>query len=114
MHEMSLAAEILRIVAEAASREGFRRVAALRLEAGALAGVEPDALRFALDCVVDGTCLAGARVTIDEPPGRGWCTRCACEVLLASRADACPGCGAQGLRPTGGDALRVVEVIVQD
>ncbi|MFY8087120.1 MAG: hydrogenase/urease maturation nickel metallochaperone HypA, partial [Rubrivivax sp.] len=41
MHEMSLAGGILRLVEEAAAREAFQRVSCLRLEAGALAGVEP-------------------------------------------------------------------------
>ena len=48
MHELSLAAEILRLVQASAAREPFARVARLRLEAGALAGVEVRALRFAL------------------------------------------------------------------
>jgi hydrogenase nickel incorporation protein HypA/HybF len=90
VHELSLAAEILRLVQDAAARERFQRVAMLRLEAGALAGVEVGALRFALDAVAPGTCLEGASIDIEEPPGRG--------VLL---------------RPNGGDALRVLDLLVQ-
>ncbi len=40
MHEISLAGGILRMVEEAAAREHFWRVSKLRLEIGALAGVE--------------------------------------------------------------------------
>ena len=58
MHEASLAGGILRIVEDAARRDGFGRVKALRVEAGRLAGVEVRALRFALDAIAPGTvCL---------------------------------------------------------
>jgi hydrogenase nickel incorporation protein HypA/HybF len=57
MHELSLAGGIVSMVEAAAEREHFRRVAQLRLEVGALAGVEPQALRFALTAIVPGTCL---------------------------------------------------------
>ena len=112
MHELSLAAEILRLVQDAAAREHFQHVAMLRLEAGALAGVEVGALRFALDAIVPGTCLAGAQIDIEEPPGRAWCAHCANNVPIASRADPCPLCGGVPLCPTGGDALRVLDLLV--
>ena len=70
MHELSLADEIVRLVQDAATREHFRRVATLRLEAGTHAGVEVSALRFALEAIAPGTCLEGARIEIDEPPTR--------------------------------------------
>jgi len=64
MHEASLAGGILKLVEDSARREGFARVTALRLEAGQLAGVEPRALRFALEALAPGTCLDGARFEI--------------------------------------------------
>jgi hydrogenase nickel incorporation protein HypA/HybF len=114
MHELSLAGGVLRVVEDAARREGFVRVKQLRLEAGVLAGVELRALRFALDAIAPGTVLDGAAIHIDEPPGRAWCLRCATTVPIASRADACPHCGGHQLQPTGGTELRVVELIVHD
>ena len=114
MHELSLAGDILRLVEESARRERFRRVGQLRLEAGALAGVEVSALRFALEAIAPGTCLEGAQITIDEPPGRAWCTRCETSVIIGSRADPCPLCGGYPVQPTGGGELRVLELLVQD
>jgi hydrogenase nickel incorporation protein HypA/HybF len=69
MHELSLASDILRLVEEAASKDRFRRVAHLQLEVGTRAGVEVNALRFALQAMAPGTCLEGARLGIDEPAG---------------------------------------------
>jgi hydrogenase nickel incorporation protein HypA/HybF len=114
MHELSLAGGVLRVVEEAARREGFARVKRLRLEAGALAGVEVRALRFALDAIAPCTVLDGAAIEIDEPSGRAWCLPCGVSVPIASRADACPHCGRHQLQPTGGTELRVVDLIVHD
>ncbi len=114
MHEMSLAGGILRVVEDAAERERFRRVSRLTLEAGALAGVEVRALRFALEALSPGTCLEGAEIVIDEPPGQAWCMTCCATVAIAARTDACPACGGHRLQATGGTELKVRDLIVHD
>ena len=114
MHELSLAGGIVKLVEDAAARDRFTRVSRLRLEAGALCGVEVRALRFALDAVAPGTCLEGAQIDIDEPPGTAWCLHCATSVEIASRTDACPRCGAHQIQPTGGTELRVRDLLVHD
>ncbi|WP_439672997.1 Hydrogenase maturation factor HypA (plasmid) [Cupriavidus necator] len=114
MHEVSLAAGILKVAEEAAQREKFARVTLLRLEVGALSGVEVSALRFALEAMAPGTCLREARFEIDMPAGQAWCMQCSATVPLAMRGDACPTCGSHLLQPTGGTELRVIEMIVED
>jgi len=114
MHELSLAGGIVKLVEDAAARDRFKRVSALRLEAGALAGVELRALRFALEAITPGTCLEGATIDIEEPPGSAWCLRCATSVNIASRADACPQCGGHQIQATGGTELRVLDMLVHD
>jgi hydrogenase nickel incorporation protein HypA/HybF len=114
MHEVSLAGGILKVVEDAALREGFRRVTMLRLAAGALAGVEVRALRFALESLAPGTCLQHARFEIDEPEGRAWCLGCNQSVAIQQRGDACPLCGSYHLQPIGGTELRVVDMLVED
>ena len=112
MHELSLAGGILQVVEDAAAREAFARVLQLRLEVGKLAGVELQALRFALEAIAPGTLLEGAEVLIDEPPGRAWCMGCSTAVEIEQRGDACPACGGHRLTPQGGDELRVVDMQV--
>lgn len=114
MHELSLAEGVLRLVQEAEARERFRKVARLHLEVGALAGVEVAALRFALQAIATGTCLDGAMIHIDEPPGRAWCARCAASVEITSRIEPCPLCGGYPVHPTGGSELRVRDLVVCD
>lgn len=112
MHELSLAQDILHIVEDAAARERFTQVRLLRLEVGSLAGVEVAALRFALDAIAPGTCLAQARIEIDEPQATAWCPACDTAVAIESRLDPCPSCGGFGLKPQGGTQLKVVALQV--
>jgi hydrogenase nickel incorporation protein HypA/HybF len=114
MHELSLAGGIVRLVEDAAARERFSQVRVLRLAAGALSGVEVRALRFALEAITPGTCLAGARIEIDEPSATAWCLGCNQSVAIRSRTDACPVCGGVRLQPTDGTDLRVVDLLVDD
>ncbi|MET0384330.1 MAG: hydrogenase maturation nickel metallochaperone HypA [Polyangiales bacterium] len=114
MHELSLAGGILQLVEDSAQREGFRRVSKLRVEAGALSGVDVHALRFALDAIKRGTLLDAAEVTIEQPAGRAYCFDCGQDVPLASRGEACPSCGSYRLQPTSGIQLRVLDMSVHD
>jgi hydrogenase nickel incorporation protein HypA/HybF len=114
MHEMSLAGGILRLVEDCAAKEGFKRVQRLRLEAGALSGVEVRALRFALEAVSPDTALQGAQIVIEELPGRAWCMRCSQTVSIRSRAEACPQCGSHQLQASGGTELKLLDLIVND
>jgi len=114
MHEASLAGGVLQLIEQTALRERFARVTHLRLEAGQLAGVEPRALRFALEALAPGTLLDGARIDIEEPPGEAWCMACSRTVQIAQRGDACAHCGGYRLQPTGGTELRVIDMQVED
>ncbi len=114
MHEASLAGGVLQLLEQAAARERFRRVGSVRLEVGALAGVEVRALRFALQAIAPGTCLEDARIEIDEPAGSAWCLACNASVEIRSRVEGCPQCGGARLHATGGTELRVVDLIVHD
>lgn len=114
MHEMSLAGGVLSLVEQAAVREGFKRVNCLRLEVGKLSGVEIESMRFALQALAPGTCLEGARIEIDEPPGQAWCLICSKLISIKERGDACGHCGGYQLQATGGTELRVVDLLVDD
>lgn len=114
MHEASLAGGILKLIEDSAQREGFRRVTALRLEVGRLAGVELRALRFALEAIAPGTHLDGASLEFEEPPGQAWCLSCSRTVEMPERGVACAHCGSYQLQPTGGTELRVIDMLVAD
>jgi hydrogenase nickel incorporation protein HypA/HybF len=112
MHELSLAGGILKVLEQTRARDPFERVTHLRLEAGALCGVEIESLRFALNSIAANTVLAGASIEIDQPPGNAWCLPCGQSVAILTRLDPCPLCGGHQLQPTGGTELRVVDMQV--
>lgn len=110
MHEMALAEEVLRIVQDAARREGFARVRALWLEIGQLSSVEPEALRFCFDAVARDSVAAGARLKFVVAAGSAWCNACSEPIALTALGDACPRCGGYRLRVTGGTQMRVQQL----
>jgi hydrogenase nickel incorporation protein HypA/HybF len=112
MHEMSLAEGVLQIVEDAARRQGFARVTAVRLEIGRLASVEPEALRFCFEAVVRGSLAEGARLEIVDTPGTGWCLQCSETVAIGALYDPCPRCGSYQVQPTGGTEMRVMDLEV--
>jgi hydrogenase nickel incorporation protein HypA/HybF len=115
MHEMSLMESVREIVEEAARTHGARRVAVVRLRIGALATVDPGALRFAFDVVMRGGCADRATLEIDAVPGVAWCWDCSASVTLAASEAVCPTCAGHRLEVTGGTEMRVSEIdLAQD
>lgn len=112
MHELSLCQGVIRALEEAAVVHGFARVRRVRLEVGAFAGAEPDALRFGFDVAAHGTLAEGARLDILEVPGAAWCFDCNDTVTLAQRHDPCPHCGGCRLRLSAGEELRIKDLEV--
>ncbi len=110
MHELSLAEGVLQIVVAEAARQGLARVTRVRLEIGALAGVEQEALRFAFDVVMAGSIADTAQLEMTVAPASGRCPACKQIVAVAERYDACPKCGAYGVEITEGTQMRVLEI----
>lgn len=112
MHELSLARSVVEIVAEEAESRGFARVSRVRLRVGALAPVEPEALRFCFDAAALGTAVEGATLDIVPVAGEGVCADCGRTVALSTRFDACSACGGRHVRLTRGAELQVNEIEV--
>jgi hydrogenase nickel incorporation protein HypA/HybF len=110
MHEMSLAEGVMAVVQEAARAHHPCTVRTVRLEIGALAAVECEALRFAFEAVKRGSVAEQAQLDIVHLPGTAWCMQCSRSVTIAVRGDACPECGSWQLQVTGGGEMRVREL----
>lgn len=74
MHELSIARSVVSTVTDAV---GGRRVLAVTLRIGPLAGVVPAAIAFGWDVVTAGTPLEGARLDLEPVPVLVRCTGCA-------------------------------------
>jgi len=92
---------------------GATRVKKVRLEVGALAAVEPQALRFGFGVVSRGTQAEGSELDIVIVPGRAWCAQCEAERDIVRYGGSCQICGAVMLPRGGGDMLRVRELEVE-
>ncbi|MCU7945829.1 MAG: hydrogenase maturation nickel metallochaperone HypA [Candidatus Thiodiazotropha sp. (ex Cardiolucina cf. quadrata)] len=112
MHEMSLCEGVLLALEENASSQGYKRVKTVWLEIGALSGVEPEAMYFGFDVVMNETLADGARLEIIHLPGEAWCMQCSQSVQVSARYEACPECGSYQLHVTGGEEMRIKELEV--
>jgi len=89
LHELSIAIQICRAVAERA--EG-RRVASIDVEVGALSGVSADALDFCISEIAKAEGLGEPRVRISEAPAALKC-ECGEEYTTTDLLKECPSCG---------------------
>jgi len=70
MHELSIAVNIVDIACEEVERQGDSLVDAVYLNLGVLSGVVKEALLFSWELACEGTRIAGARLAIQDVPGR--------------------------------------------
>ena len=98
MHEMALCEGLLQSLEDQAQSQGFAKVHAVWLEIGALATVEPDALRFNFDIVMHGTLADSATLEIAEVDGHAWCMQCSTNVPVKRHGEGCPQCGSYQLQ----------------
>ena len=112
MHEMSICESLVSIIEDQAVAQSFSRVNMVRLEVGALAGVEIEALLFSFEVVTRNGIADGAKLDVIKLPVTGWCMPCANAVVVKERYDACPDCGSYQIQITGGEELRIKEMEV--
>lgn len=112
MHEMSLAEGVLGLIESAQARQGFDRVSTVRLEIGALAGVELDALRHCLRIVLARSIARDARLDFILAPGSGFCLDCGETVPIGTLYADCPICSGAHVQATGGLQMRVLDLTV--
>ena len=94
MHELALMESVAELALKEARQRGAEAISAIHLRIGSLAGVEPEALRFAAQVVLRGGLADGARFTIELVPARAWCAPCGEMFALEAGLGLCPCCGA--------------------
>ena len=113
MHEMSLCESVLDILEQQSLQQHYCKVTKVWLEIGALSSVEPDAMRFCFDAVMQGSLADKARLEIITVQGRAWCLQCNKNVLIEQRYDTCPVCGGFKLQVNDGEQMRIKELEVE-
>lgn len=111
MHEMGLTRRLVKLVEDEARARHLTRIKRVRVELGALAGIEDEALRFNFRAAALGTIAHEAELEIVTRPDRAWCPQCHAEVDVINHIQACPVCKSQPLTPLDREALRVTELV---
>ena len=114
MHEMSIANSILDSVRTEALRFADKHIEKVGVRIGALAGVEPDSLRFCFEVLVKDSGLEPLELDIDYLPRRHECQICSKSFDAAYEDAACPRCGAADSTFISGDELELAYLEVED
>lgn len=113
MHELSVALNLVDLAGEEAERLR-RRVRAVHVRLGALAGVESEALLASYELACADTPLEGSRLVIERIPAVVYCPRCDAERPLPGiQWFRCPECGALTPEVRRGTELELVALEVE-
>ncbi|MGE4483193.1 hydrogenase maturation nickel metallochaperone HypA [Acidocella sp.] len=112
MHEMALCEGLVQSLMEQASSQDFSKVHRIWLEIGALATVEPEAMRFNFPIVARGTLAEEAVLEILPVDGHGWCMQCSTPVAVRAFGAGCPLCGGFQLQISDGQQMRIKQLEV--
>ena len=108
MHELSLMLAVREQALAALQHQGGRSIRAIRLRVGALAGVDPAALRWAHDAVMADTAAAHARLVIEAVAVQWWCVDCQAPFADQAEGCRCPRCSGCRARLRQGRELQLV------
>ena len=112
MHELSLATSVLQIARD--HTPARMRLTSLRLLAGPLRQIDPQAMQWAWHALTDGQDdVAGAALHLELPPWRMHCQTCGSVFDSADPFAPC-GCGSEAVVPRGGDELLLMSIEVEE
>ena len=92
MHEMSLAESILKIAIDVAAENHAKKISAVGLKLGEMAGVEIESLKFGFDILKKNTVAENAELKINRVPIIGECNKCGKSFKVAAYNFFCPEC----------------------
>ena len=114
MHEMGIANSILDgVAAELRRRPGVRPLK-VGVRVGELAGIDPDALRFAFEALTIDTPLAGLELDIEFRASRSRCRDCGHEFEVLNYELLCPACGSLSTDRISGDELEFAYLEIEE
>ncbi len=107
MHELSIVANIMDIVEEYAVKQHAITVHEIELDIGQLAGIDFDALEFAISHAPRKDLLRNAAFIIHKIDPAAKCRDCQHTYPTKEYATPCPGCGSIRTTITTGNELKV-------
>jgi hydrogenase nickel incorporation protein HypA/HybF len=114
VHELSIAEAILERVSAEAERHPHGRFTKVGIRMGELSGVDPDALSFGFEVLVQNTKWDPLALQIEFSPRMQRCPGCAHEFRAPDSETRCPQCGNQATECIGGHELDIVYMEVEE
>ncbi len=112
MHELSLAAEIIDLIAPKAPQR--EKVTKVHVTVGPLSGVWPDALELGFDEIARQNGFINARMVVARPDARFRCAECGKEYSAESAECVCPHCGSPERHVLAGEQFTVDSIEVEE
>jgi hydrogenase nickel incorporation protein HypA/HybF len=114
LHELSIVQGIIETVSESADAAGAKKVIAVYLRVGALAGVVKDALLFSYDLATQETILQGSKLIVEELPLLIFCQVCGKDVELPGvQSFRCPTCNTPSSAIKQGKELEIRSIEIE-
>lgn len=114
MHEAGIAGDLIQTAEQHLQRTPHGPVRRLLVRIGELAGVNPDSLEFAFECLSRGTAVEGARLQIERVPLTVACDACGLSTPVVDCVFRCGDCGADTVRVATGRELEFVSIDVDE
>ena len=114
MHEVGIAEYLVEVAEEHLQRVPHGPVRALHVRIGEMAGVNPDSLEFAFECLTNGTALEGAALAVERVPLAVDCDACGQRTPVADYVFRCASCGAETVRIASGREMQFVSIDADD
>ncbi len=107
MHELSIVQGIVDIAQKETQKHHGKRVDAIHLVIGDLAGIEFNSLEFAWPIACQGTVLEHAEKHITKVEGKGICLECNTPFKMLNFFDSCPNCDSPFKNIISGKELKI-------
>jgi len=114
MHEAGIAGYLIEVAAQHLERVPHGAVRRLNVRIGEMAGVNPDSLDFAFECLSKGTVVDGARLEVERVPLAVDCDACGRRSPVHDYVFRCAACGADAVRIATGRELQFVSIDADD
>lgn len=112
MHEMSIAVSIIDIVSNNLPKNKTGQLSEIEIEIGKLAGIEIDALAFALETAIASAGYKNAKAKLKIIDAVANCPNCKKSFEIESLYSKCPACEKHNLKIISGQELSVKSITI--
>ncbi|MCP3922589.1 MAG: hydrogenase maturation nickel metallochaperone HypA [Desulfobacterales bacterium] len=114
MHEMGIAAEIIKIAESSIPEDFDGAVEKVNMRIGKMSSVVPESLKFCFDIASEDTRLKGADFVIEEIPVVFLCKECEKETEADGPQFSCKECGGKKIEIISGKELEITSIELED